>query len=131
MALKQRVKTNFLIHHSDRGTQYCCGDYVRLLQGEEIRISMTEKGDPYENAIAERVNGILKTDFDLGRVFKSREEALIAVTGSIHAYNNLRPHMSCDFLTPAEAHQMTGVLKKQWQNKKRYQKHQLCEEIAF
>jgi transposase InsO family protein len=118
MALGQRNKTTSLIHHSDRGTQYCCGEYVGLLLKGEIKISMTEKGDPYENAIAERVNGILKTDFDLGRVFESREEALMIIASSIKAYNTLRPHMSCDFLTPVEAHQMSGPLKKMWKNKK-------------
>jgi transposase InsO family protein len=130
MALNQRIKQTSLIHHSDRGTQYCSSGYVGLLQGERIRISMTEKGDPYENAIAERVNGILKTDFDLGRVFKSKEEALTAVSSSIKAYNTLRPHMSCAFLTPAEAHQRKGLLNKQWRNKKS-RKHQLCEQTDF
>lgn len=118
MALEQRIKTTSLIHHSDRGIQYCCSGYVDLLQKEKIQISMTEKGDPYENAIAERVNGILKTEFDLGRVFKNREEALKSVSASVEAYNHLRPHMSCDFLTPVEAHQMSGPLKRKWKNKK-------------
>ncbi len=120
MALKQRVKTTLLIHHSDRGVQYCCHDYVNLLQKNEVQISMTDKGDPYENAIAERVNGILKTDFNLSREFKNREEALMAVNKSIYAYNNLRPHLSCDYLTPIEAHEMSGVLKKKWKPKKYY-----------
>jgi len=118
MALEQRVKTTSLIHHSDRGTQYCCNDYVKLLHNEEIKISMTDKGDPYENAIAERVNGILKTDFNLSRIFDNREQALITVGKSIYAYNNLRPHMSCNYLTPVEAHQKTGLLKKKWKPKK-------------
>jgi transposase InsO family protein len=118
MALEQRVKTTSLIHHSDRGSQYCCNDYVKLLQGKEVKISMTNKGDPYENAIAERVNGILKKDFNLSRAFSEHEEALVAVSKSIHAYNHLRPHMSCNYLTPVEAHQMTGPLKKNWKPKK-------------
>jgi transposase InsO family protein len=118
MALEQRVKTTSLIHHSDRGCQYCCNDYVKLLQGKEVKISMTNKGDPYENAIAERVNGILKKDFNLSRAFSEHEEALVAVSKSIHAYNHLRPHMSCNYLTPVEAHQMTGPLKKNWKPKK-------------
>jgi transposase InsO family protein len=65
---------------------------------------MTENGEAYENAIAERVNGILKTEFNLSQVFKSRSDALLMIQRSIHAYNNLRPHMSCDYLTPNEAH---------------------------
>ncbi|MGV8092998.1 MAG: IS3 family transposase [Mangrovibacterium sp.] len=128
MALEQRTKTTFLIHHSDRGTQYCCSGYVDLLQKEKIKISMTEKGDPYENAIAERVNGILKTDFDLGRVFKSSKEALTAITASIKAYNTLRPHMSCDYLTPEQAHQMYGPLNKMWKNKKYPNPSEVCIE---
>jgi transposase InsO family protein len=118
MALEQRVKSNSLIHHSDRGVQYCCHDYVNLLHENEVQVSMTDKGDPYENAIAERVNGILKTDFNLCQVFKNREDALMTVTKSIYAYNHLRPHMSCDYLTPIEAHKMTGVLTKKWKPKK-------------
>lgn len=118
MALEQRSKTKSLIHHSDRGVQYCCNDYVKLLHENEIQVSMTDKGDPYENAIAERMNGILKTDFNLCREFKSQEEALAAVSKSIHAYNHIRPHMSCNYLTPVEAHQMTGVLEKKWKPKK-------------
>jgi len=117
MALGTRAKTTLLIHHSDRGVQYCCSDYVDLLYQNQIKISMTDKGDPYENAVAERLNGILKTDFNLCRVFNDREEALLAVDKSIHAYNHLRPHMSCDYLTPIEAHQSTGALKKKWKPK--------------
>ena len=78
---------------------------------------MTENGDPYENAVAERVNGILKQDFDLGREFNSRERALQVVDRSIKAYNEIRPHMSCDYLTPIEAHQKTGLLNKRWKPK--------------
>lgn len=107
------------IHHSDRGTQYCCNDYVSVLQSAEIEISMTEKGDPYENAIAERVNGILKYEFYLNREFTKRTEALEVVERSIRAYNQLRPHMSCNYLTPLEAHQMKGILEKKWKTKPR------------
>jgi putative transposase len=105
------------IHHSDRGSQYCCSDYVSLLQTAEIGISMTEKGDPYENAIAERVNGILKYEFNLNREFTDRTEALEVVDKSIKAYNQLRPHMSCNYLTPSEAHQMKGPLEKKWKTR--------------
>ncbi|HSY76627.1 MAG TPA: IS3 family transposase [Bacteroidia bacterium] len=118
MALAQRTKSIQLFHHSDRGTQYCSADYVNLLQSSGIEISMTDNGDPYENAVAERANGILKQDFNMGRVFNDREEALLTVEKSINAYNQLRPHMSCDLLTPDEAHKMTGPLKKRWNPKK-------------
>lgn len=121
MALIQKNKYNIRhIHHSDRGSQYCCSDYVDLLQTAEIEISMTEKGDPYENAIAERVNGILKYEFNLNREFTSRTEALEAVCRSIKAYNQLRPHMSCNNLTPIEAHHMKGILAKKWKPKQRF-----------
>jgi putative transposase len=95
MALSNRQKPeNKLIHHSDRGTQYCCLDYVTLLQEADIGVSMTENGDPYENPVAERVNGILKGDFELDKRFSSRAEALAAIDSSIRAYNELRPQLS-------------------------------------
>jgi putative transposase len=120
MALGQKNNYNIRhIHHSDRGSQYCCNDYVTLLQTAEIGISMTENGDPYENAIAERVNGILKYEFNLNHEFTSRTEALEVVDRSIRAYNQLRPHMSCNYLTPVEAHQMKGILEKKWKPKQR------------
>lgn len=118
MALSQRIKTQTnLIHHSDRGVQYCCNAYVSILKEENIAISMTEKGDPYENAIAERVNGILKTEFGLSQDFKGFEIAQKTVDTSIMAYNTIRPHMSCNYFTPAQAHQMTGILDKKWKPK--------------
>lgn len=78
---------------------------------------MTENGDPYENAIAERVNGILKIDFHLNRVFSTFEEAERAVEVSIRNYNHLRPHLSCGYLTPAAAHASTQPLQQRWKPK--------------
>ncbi len=111
-----------IIHHSDRGSQYCSLDYVRKLKGTDILISMTQQGDPYENRtggpdIAERVNGILKTDFQVNRVFITYEEAEKAVEKSIYNYNHLRLHMSCGSLTPVMAHQSEHPLKKHWKPK--------------
>lgn len=106
-----------LIHHSDRGLQYCCTDYTERLERNKIRISMTEKGDPYENAIAERVNGILKCEFALDRDFESIEAAGKAVDQAIEAYNHLRPHASCNYMTPAQAHLGYGVLPMKWKKK--------------
>lgn len=80
MALKERSVGDSLIHHSDRGVQYCCFEYILRLKKAGIKISMTENGEAYENPIAERVNGILKTEFKLKRVFSSRSEALLEVT---------------------------------------------------
>lgn len=117
MALKNRTTFNgSLIHHSDRGSQYCCKAYVDLLTENNIAISMTNNGDPYENAIAERVNGILKQEFNLYSSQLSFEATCNWVEKSINAYNQLRPHGSCDYLTPDLAHQKEGVLVKRWKN---------------
>jgi transposase InsO family protein len=119
MALANRSTTSEIIHHSDRGVQYCSYDYVDILREHKIPISMTESGEGYENQIAERINGILKTEFKLHQVFKSRTEALFAVKTGINAYNNLRPHMSCDFMTPAKAHITDQPLIKRWKNSRK------------
>lgn len=117
MAIECENVTEKLIHHSDRGIQYCCYDYVNYLNGCNIQISMTEQGDPYENAIAERVNGILKDEYELYNTFEDYNQAHEAVKIAIDKYNNQRPHRSCDMLTPAEAHLQTGVLNKRWKKK--------------
>ena len=75
---------------------------------------MTENGDPYENAIAERVNGILKNEFDLHKSFASFSEAQAATEDAVRKYNHIRPHSSCDYLTPVMAHQQSGWLRKRW-----------------
>lgn len=103
-----------LIHHSDRGIQYCCDQYVTLLLANKIQISMTQSGSPYDNAIAERINGILKTELGLDKTFRSYSDAIEPLAQSIYAYNNLRPHMSCDYLTPQQAHGKKGKLNKRW-----------------
>jgi len=95
-----------LIHHSDRGSQYCSKGYVGLLNENNIEISMTQNGDPYENAIAERVNGILKNEFDLYRNVGNWVQLQQRLDQAIQAYNTLRPHDSCDYLTPEQAHQI-------------------------
>ena len=116
MALSGRSFTTTLIHHSDRGSQYCSYDYVTILKKAGIQISLTQNGEAHENPIAERMNGILKTEFNLNKVFKSRTQALLAVRSSIEAYNNLRPHMSCNYLTPVVAHLTDQPLIKCWKN---------------
>lgn len=103
-----------LIHHSDRGSQYCSKDYVELLGSEKISISMTERGDPYENALAERMNGIIKGEFNLYTSSVNFEQTCQKIGSSIKAYNELRPHGSCDYLTPCQAHKQGDVLKKRW-----------------
>ena len=104
-ALKSRRNPDTeLIHHSDRGIQYCCDDYVQLLQKNDIRISMTQSGSPYDNAIAERVNGILKQEFGLDQTFKSYNEAIEPVAKAVYTYNHIRPHKNCDLKTPVQKH---------------------------
>lgn len=113
-AISSIPKTATLIHHSDRGVQYCCDQYVTRLQNNNIRISMTQSGSPYENAIAERVNGILKNELGLKAIFDSYSQAVGPTHKAINLYNNVRPHMSCGYLTPAVAHLNKQELKKMW-----------------
>jgi transposase InsO family protein len=117
-AIASRITATKLIHHSDRGIQYCCEPYVSLLQQNNISISMTQSGSPYDNAIAERVNGILKTEMGLNNIFSSYNNAIAVVHQAIDAYNRLRPHMSISNLTPDQAHYSTQNLFKKWKNKK-------------
>ena len=104
MTLKQCRDPFNVIHHSDRGIQYCCKEYVGLLNKHKMIISMTEQNHCYENAIAERVNGILKEEFLLDEEFADKESALKAVSQAIHTYNTLRPHWSLDLCTPMQIH---------------------------
>lgn len=100
MALKQRKTRLQLIHHSDRGIQYCCDSYIRILQKEKIEISMTQNGDPYENAIAERLHRTLKQEFLQYYTYLNYDQAKEAVARAITLYNRIRPHLSLDYLTP-------------------------------
>jgi transposase InsO family protein len=97
------------IHHSDRGVQYCSADYVNGLRREGIEISMAEAGNPYENAIAERVNGILKDEFLLDRTMEDVETARRAVSQAVRAYNTLRPHRSIALMKPEEKYREAGT----------------------
>jgi putative transposase len=108
-----------LIHHSDRGRQYCCEAYINVLEKRKVTISMTEKGDPYENALAERMNKTLKEEFLLGNGFDNFELALATVIKAVNTYNTLRPHDSCNYLTPDVAHQQQGPLVMKWKKRKR------------
>lgn len=115
MALTQLPEGHKLIHHSDRGSQYCSTEYVEQLQGNHIAISMTQNSDPRENAIAERVNGIIKQEF-LEICYSDFNKAKEGVKNAIDTYNHERLHSSIDMLTPYQAHTMTGELKKHWKN---------------
>lgn len=105
-----------LIHHSDRGLQYCSADYVGLLNSFAIQISMTESGDPLENAIAERVNGIIKNEYLAHHSVYSLAQARVVLEQAVFLYNYKRPHLSCDMLVPEQAHQQEGKLKRRWKN---------------
>lgn len=100
MATKNLRITKKLIHHSDRGIQYCCHHYVSFLSEKNIKISMTEENHCYENAVAERINGILKEEFMLNHTFKNYIHAKQAVIEAVKSYNELRPHISLGYLTP-------------------------------
>ena len=103
-----------LIHHSDRGCQYASSDYVSILNGRHIRISMTESGDPKDNAQAERVNNTVKNELLKDMHFTSIGEVVSAVARAVDFYNNERPHMSIDMMTPSMAARCDGEIPKRW-----------------
>lgn len=110
MALKNNKNTRQLIHHSDRGAQYCSMEYVSVLKSKGIKISMTERGDPYENAMAERINGIIKNEY-LEKRYATDGQLWSDVSKTIWLYNTDRLHMSIGMNTPDYVHQ-TGVRTK-------------------
>ena len=118
MALSQLPahKRADLIHHSDRGIQYCCDKYISKLKSFSINISMTENSDPLENAIAERVNGILKTEWLNKSALITKYETALKISEIIDAYNTKRPHLSINMMTPQAAHGSEGTLPRQWKN---------------
>ena len=105
MAIKNRKYPNKkLIHHSDRGLQYCNPTYTKFVEENGLTISMTEKYDPYENAIAERINRTLKYEYGLKKNIKNTKLAQKIVKRAVLIYNNLRPHFSLDLKTPQYVH---------------------------
>lgn len=105
MAIKNRkYPSSQLIHHSDRGLQYCSHEYVQIAVENNIKISMTENGDPYENALAERMNRTLKEEFGLGQILKTKQHAFYLTKEAISIYNNFRPHLSLKMKTPNQIH---------------------------
>ncbi len=105
-----------LIHHSDRGMQYCSAKYVKLLEDNNITISMTENGDPLENAIAERINGIIKDEYLKCYAVENIQQATELLDSVIMLYNIERPHMSIGNLTPEKVHNSDIATKKLWKN---------------
>jgi putative transposase len=104
MAIGNRTTKHSLIHHSDRGLQYCSAEYVAMAQKNHIKMSMTEQSDPYENALAERMNRTLKEEFGLGETHKSKLHAKLLVQEAVYLYNNRRPHLSLQMKTPNQVH---------------------------
>jgi putative transposase len=105
-----------LIHHSDRGVQYCAMDYVKLLHQNNIKISMTENGDPRDNAIAERLNGIIKNEYLFKYKPKTYEQAQALLQRSVNSYNESRPHLSNNLMTPQFIHQHKTKTTRLWKN---------------
>lgn len=114
MAIKNSQKPGGIIHHSDRGLQYCHPDYISILNQAGINVSMTTQHDPYENAIAERLNGILKGEYLIGDGYPDKRTAQADISRVIWIYNHLRPHMSCHGLTPEAAHQQNYYRLRRW-----------------
>jgi putative transposase len=104
IALQTASNLRKLVHHSDRGIQYCSAQYTQLLKEQGIKISMAAKGNCYENALAERVNGILKDEFNLDHTFKSKKHAIEVAHQSIYIYNQHRPHWALHLKTPQYCH---------------------------
>lgn len=118
MAIRNRkYKSLPLIHHSDRGLQYCADDYQKVLDKNDIRCSMTQNSDPYENAVAERINGILKQEFMIDKYNREIPLMTILVKESVEKYNNLRPHYSNHMLTPAQMHRQNSLKMKTYKTK--------------
>ena len=122
LALKKAINTTelkelSLIHHSDRGLQYCSDEYQKILEKNNISCSMTQNSDPYENAVAERINGILKQEFDIDKFDVETKIKRKIVDESIKIYNELRPHFSNHYLTPNQMHKQEKLKIKTYKNK--------------
>jgi transposase InsO family protein len=121
MALNNLSETpDCLIHHSDRGIQYCSFDYVNLLKEKNIQISMTENGDPLENSLAERINGILKEEYLRQYPLTNLEQVTELLMDVIDRYNRLRPHQSINLITPQVVHEKQLLINRTWSKKKQY-----------
>lgn len=115
MALKNRKYPNKkIIHHSDRGFQYCNPEYTNFAENNGITMSMTEQYDPYENAVAERINRTLKYEYGLKKEIKNTTLAKKIVENAVHIYNNLRPHFSLGLRKPAEVHLNPNIKYKSY-----------------
>ncbi|MCO5260108.1 MAG: IS3 family transposase [Crocinitomicaceae bacterium] len=123
MAVKNRMYKDKLIHHSDRGIQYCSDNYQEALSKANITPSMTEKYDPYANAVAERINGILKQEFFLEEYNIDLSMMKKVVKDAVSIYNDYRPHYSCHMNTPNKMHRQRKI------NMRTYKKIKLEELV--
>ncbi len=114
-ALAQKPPETIVIHHSDRGIQYCSNEYTALLQQHHAMISMTQSGDPLENALAERVNGILKTEL-ISNTYPDIETASVSIAKAITIYNYKRRHASINYQVPDDVHNQKGPQIRRWKN---------------
>ena len=135
-ALRNKQYNRSLMHHSDQGSQYCSRTYVNALKLSDIMISMAGKGKAWENPVAERMIGILKQEFGLDQTFGNYAEANEAVDLAINKYNRLRPHSSCGYLTPQQAHEKGKNLDNLWKKSyppihKKKEKKQKKEKILL
>ena len=118
LAIKLRKNKEIpLIHHSDRGLQYCANEYQKLLSKNEIQPSMTQNSDPYENAVAERINGILKQEFNIDKYNKDLPIMKQIIKETVAIYNEKRPHLSNHMLTPNQMHQQSKLIMKTYKTK--------------
>ena len=117
-AIKQRKNKEMpLIHHSDRGLQYCANEYQKLLSKNDIQPSMTQNSDPYENAVAERINGILKQEFSIDKYNKDLPIMKQIIKETVAIYNQKRPHLSNHMLTPNQMHDQSKLIMKTYKTK--------------
>ena len=113
MAISNRIYPEaMLIHHSDRGLQYCSSDYVSLAESNKIMMSMTEQSDPYENALAERMNRTIKEEFCLDKILKTKQQVYDTVKEAIYLYNSYRPHLALNLNTPNLVHKKTPEINQ-------------------
>jgi transposase InsO family protein len=118
LAIKQRKNKGIpLIHHSDRGLQYCANEYQKLLSKNDIQPSMTQNSDPYENAVAERINGILKQEFSIDKYNKDLPIMKQIIKETVAIYNEKRPHLSNHMLTPNQMHEQSKLIMKTYKTK--------------
>lgn len=118
MAIASLTKSHHLIHHSDRGLQYCSSEYIELLKRNNFQISMTENGDPLENPIAERINGIIKNEYLKYYSITNQSNAMQLLEKIVWKYNQQRPHQSINMLTPEIVHQQKLLVNRKWGRQK-------------